>query len=118
MPFRAAVARETDKIVVTPGVGDRPLVVSSLLNSPELAQLVFQFRGFAFAAAQRVAIAGLQQRDAAVLNGFLLSVALGALGYFIRVSLSGHERSDDPRVWVSESKIGRAPWWERGCQYV
>src|SRR3546814_10562648 len=35
MAFRAAVARETDKIVVTPGVGDRPLVVSSLLRSEE-----------------------------------------------------------------------------------
>src|SRR3546814_12037458 len=53
MAFRAAVARETDKIVVTPGVGDRPPAVSSLLNRPELAQLVFQFRCFAFAASQR-----------------------------------------------------------------
>jgi len=100
--FRAAIARETDKIIVTPGIGDRPLMMSQLLGSPELAQLVFQFRGFAFASAQRVAIAGLQQRDAAVLNGFLLSVGLGMLSYFIRVPLSGYEFSDDPRVWVAE----------------
>src|SRR3546814_11975128 len=93
MAFRAAVARETDKIVVTPGVGDRPLVVSSLLNSPELAQLGFQFRGFAFAAAQRVAIACFQQRDAAVLTGFLLTVVPGALASSIRTLLSGSTRT-------------------------
>src|SRR3546814_11898015 len=103
MAFRAAVARETDKIVVTPGVGDRPLVVSSLLNSPELVQLVFQFRGFAFAAAPRLALSGLQPRDAAVLDGFLLSVAPGAPGSFTRLSISGPERPVAPRAWVSDS---------------
>lgn len=100
--YRAAIVRDVDRAIVTPGVGDRPLMASRLLGSPELAQLVFQFRGFTFAAMQKVLIAGLQDRDAATLNGLVLSVALGSLTYYIKTLQAGKTPSDDPLVWLSE----------------
>lgn len=95
--FRNAVLKDTDRIIVTPGAGDRPLWMST-----ELGKMIGQFRSFAFASAQRVALAGLQQRDAAVLNGLALSVGLGAGTYALTGKIAGRDLSDDPRVWISE----------------
>ena len=100
--FRAAIQKATDTIIVTPGAGDKPLMASKLLGSPELASLVFQFKSFSFASMQRVALAGLQQRDAATLSGLLLSVGLGAMVYFIKSKQYNKEPSNDYRVWLSE----------------
>lgn len=102
MHYRAAIAREVDKAIVTPGVGDRPLSASRLLGSPELAKLVFQFRAFMFASTQRALISGLQRRDLATLNGIFLSVGLGAFTYYLKAKMAGIEPSDDPLVWISE----------------
>ncbi len=100
--YRSAIVHDVDNAIVTPGVGDRPLVASKLLGSPELAQMVFQFRAFTFASMQRVLISGLQRRDAATLNGLILSVSLGALTYYVKSLQAGIEPSDDPAVWISE----------------
>lgn len=100
--FRAALVREVDRVIVTPGIGDRPLVASRFLGSPLLAQLVFQFRTFSMAAVQRVLLAGLQQRDMATLNGLLLSIALGMGVYALKTQQSDRDLSDDPRVWIKE----------------
>lgn len=95
--FRAAVLKEVDRIVITPGIGDRPLWMSS-----ELGKVVGQFKSFGFASAQRVLLAGLQQRDAAALNGTLLSVALGMGVYALKSRVSGKDTSEDPGVWIRE----------------
>jgi len=47
-------------------------------------------------------IAGLQQSDMAVLNGALLSVAIGAGIYGLKSRVAGIETSDDPKVWLNE----------------
>jgi len=49
---------------------------------------------------QRTMLAGLQQRDAAVLNGTLLMLGLGAVTYAVKEKIAGRELSDDPRVWA------------------
>lgn len=95
--FRAAVLKDVDRTIATPGVGDRPLWMST-----ELGKTVGQFKTFAFASTQRVLLAGLQQRDAAVLNGTLLSVALGMGVYGLKTHVAGREPSDDPTVWIRE----------------
>lgn len=100
--YRAAILKEVDHAIVTPGIGDKPLVASKLLGSPELAQLIFQFRSFTFASTQRILVSGLQRRDMATLNGLLLSVSLGALTYYVKTLQAGLEPSDDPLVWLSE----------------
>ena len=96
--FRAALQKDVDRIIVTPGVGDRPLWMSK-----ELGKVIGQFRSFAFASAQRVLLSGLQQRDAAALNGLAVMIGLGATVYYLKASLANRETSDDPAVWLSEA---------------
>ncbi|CAA7621196.1 hypothetical protein [Magnetospirillum sp. UT-4] len=94
--FRAGVLKEVDRIIVTPGQ-DRPLWMST-----ELGKLIGQFKTFSLASTQRVALAALQQRDAAALNGTLLSVGLGMMSYATYSAFSGRDLSDDPKDWVVE----------------
>jgi len=95
--FRAAVVKDIDRTIVTPGIGDRPLWMST-----ELGKMIGQFKTFGFASVQRVLVSGLQQRDAAVLNGTLLSVALGMGVYYLKSEAAGKATSEEPAVWVRE----------------
>lgn len=94
--FRAAMVKEVDRIIVTPGQ-DKPLWMST-----ELGKTIGQFKSFAIASTQRTALAGLQQRDAAALNGALLAVGLGMVRYGVYGAVAGYAVSDDPLVWVKE----------------
>ncbi|MER9776798.1 hypothetical protein [Mesorhizobium sp. M0220] len=95
--FRTAVVREVDRIIVTPGQ-DKPLWMST-----ELGKTVGQFKGFAVSSMQKTMLAGLQQRDAATLNGVLLALGLGALTYWAKETIAGRETSEDPKVWAVEA---------------
>ncbi|WP_341913700.1 hypothetical protein [Ferrovibrio terrae] len=102
--FRAAIIKDVDRIIVTPGIGDRPLWMSS-----EMGKMIGQFRSFAFASTQKVALSGLQQRDMAALNGVALMTGLGALTYGVQGVAAGREISNKPAVWIAEG-IDRAGW--------
>lgn len=91
---RAAVVRDVDRIIVTPGQ-DKPLWMST-----ELGKTVAQFKTFSVSSMQRTMLAGIQQRDAATLNGTLLMLALGAATYAIKEKIAGRELSDKPSVWA------------------
>lgn len=102
--YRAAISREINQVIVTPGQ-EKPLWMST-----EWGKVLGQFKSFAFSSMQRVTLAGLQQRDAAVLNGAALMIGLGALSYYIRTD---HDRlSDDPAVWIKEGidRSGLTGW--------
>ena len=105
--FRAAVAREVDRIIVTPGQ-DRPLWIST-----PLGRVIGQFRSFSLASSQRIMLAGLQDRDAAALNGAMLSLGLGMLVYYAKTKTAGRELSDDPAVWIVEGvdRSGLTGWF-------
>lgn len=104
--FRAAVVRDVDRTIVTPGQ-DKPLWMST-----ELGKMVGQFKSFGVSSMQKVALAGLQQRDAATLNGVLLTLALGAVTYQVKSWGAGKETSDKPSVWAVEAfdRSGLAGW--------
>lgn len=106
--FRAALVKDVDNIIVTPGVADRPLFMSS-----ELGKVAFQFKSFAFASTNQVLIAGLQQRDAAFLNGLLMSVALGGVVYGAKQSLAGREVDLRPAKVILEAvdRSGVTGYW-------
>lgn len=91
---RAAVVRDVDRVIVTPGQ-DKPLWMST-----ELGKMVGQFKSFSVSSMQKTMLAGLQQRDAATLNGTMLMLGLGALTYAVKEKAAGREVSDDPRVWA------------------
>lgn len=95
--FRAAVVRDVDRIIVTPGQ-DKPLWMST-----ELGKTIGQFKSFAVSSMQRTTLAGLQQRDAATLNGLLLSLGLGAVTYALKQILAEKPLSEKPSVWAVEA---------------
>lgn len=104
--FRVAVVRDVDRVVVTPGQ-DKPLWMST-----ELGKTIGQFKSFSVSSIQRTTLAGLQQRDAATLNGTMLMLGLGALTYKLKMDSAGKETSEDPAVWAVEAfdRSGLSGW--------
>ncbi len=76
--MRAALHREINRTIVTPGQ-DKPLWMST-----ELGRVIGQFHSFNIASVQRTVMAGLQQRDAAALNGMMLMLGLGYLSWYLK----------------------------------
>jgi len=105
--FRAAVVRDVDRIIVTPGQ-DKPLWMST-----ELGKLVGQFKSFSVASSQRTLLLGLQQRDLAVMNGAALAMALGGVAYALKQKTAGREVTDDPKIILAEAfdRSGLAGWF-------
>lgn len=112
--FRGAVVRDVDRIVVSPGQ-DRPLWMST-----ELGKTVGQFKSFSISAMQRITLAGLQQRDAAALNGLMVTMGLGAVSYYLSQKIAGRDVSDDPSVWAVNAfdRSGLAGWMMEGNNIV
>lgn len=79
--FEQAVTRESDRLVITPGL-ERPL----WMDANPLYRLVAQFRSFTMAANTKMTVAALQTRDMALyhtMQGVVTSLALGTLSYYI-----------------------------------
>jgi hypothetical protein len=105
--FRAGVLREVDQTIVTPGL-DKPLWMSKAGW-----RLLGQFRSFAFSSVSKTMLSSLQRKDAAVMQGFAMSIALGMGVYALKQGLAGKETSDDYRVWISEGidRAGVTGWF-------
>lgn len=103
---RSAIVRDVDRIIVTPGQ-DKPLWMST-----ELGKTLGQFKSFPISSTQKTLLAGLQQRDAATLNGTLLMMALGAFTYAVKEKAAGRDVSDDPAVWATNAfdRSGLTGW--------
>lgn len=87
--FRAAVGKETDRIIVTPGIGDVPLFA----HTP-LGKLIFQFRSFMLASHQRVLLSGLQENKARFVSGMVGMSTIGMLSIYLRAWRGGQENLD------------------------
>ena len=96
--FKNAIIKDTDSMIVTPGVGDIPL----WMRSPT-GKMVGQFKSFIFASHNRMLVAGLQQRDAAFFNGLMLSMGLGAMTYAMKEIVRGETPSAEPAKLLSEA---------------
>lgn len=96
--FRAAVLKDVDRTIVTPGKGEAPLWTSS-----ETGKLIFQFKTFASSAHHKITLADLQHADSAALTGFMLSVALGSLTYGLKEYVAGRKITDDTTKMIVES---------------
>lgn len=82
--YRAALGGEVDSTIITPGF-ERPNWVDSSIP----ARLVAQFRSFGLSSTQKTLMAGLQEHDAAFLNGAMVSLALGAFSYYLWAVAAG-----------------------------
>jgi hypothetical protein len=96
LAFQAAVARDVDIAVVTPG-GEKPFWMSR-----QGWNLIGQYHSFNVAATQRILIANLQRADAASLAGTVAAISLGMLSYRINTLVSGQPASDRPQDWFKE----------------
>jgi hypothetical protein len=72
--FQAALNKDINITVVTPGKGDTPLWMST-----EMGSTIAQFKKFAMAASQRILIRGMQEKDADFLFGSILLLGSGML---------------------------------------
>lgn len=95
--FRAALLRDVDRIITTPGAGDKPLWMSG-----ELGKTLFQFKSFTMSATQRVLISGLQQRDAAFFSGAIAMVGMGMFRYALYLWAAEKALPDSWEQWVAE----------------
>lgn len=104
--FMAAIGREADISVVTPGHE------KSLWHSNPVLSLVGQFKSFVGATHEKLMIPGLQRRDANTLSGVLSAVSAGMLSYKLYSIVAGRETSDRPQDWIKEgiSRGGVLGW--------
>lgn len=87
--YRAALAREVNNTIVTPGV-ERPLWT----NASTAGRMISQFKSFAFSSTYKTALAGLQQRDANFVTGVMISLAMGVLSYYAYSVARGKDIED------------------------
>ncbi|MGJ7138082.1 hypothetical protein [Morganella morganii] len=95
--FQNAVLKDVRTTVITPGIGDTPLMMSS-----ELGKIVMQFKTFFFATHNRALVSGIQSGDTSFYYGALLQVGLGSLVYVLKSMMAGREINTDPANLVKE----------------
>ncbi len=105
--FQSAVLKDVDSTVVTPGVGDTPLMMSN-----EVGKMILQFKTFIFAQHNRVIASGIQQGDASFYLGAMGTIALGAMVYVMKQELSGRDIDYSPNNLVKEGidRAGMIGW--------
>ena len=74
LKFRTALNQNVDRIIVTPGAGDR-----ALWTSTEFGSLITQFKSYGQGSMVRVLTAGLQEKDVAFWQGAFLMVGLAGI---------------------------------------
>lgn len=89
LKFRAALNQNVERIIITPGAGDR-----ALWTSRELGSLMTQFKSFGQAATVRLLTSGLQERDGAFWQGAFLIVGLAAMVNEIKRKQYGIDRKE------------------------
>ena len=94
--FTAAIARDADMAVLTPGL-EKPLWMSSPVVS-----LLGQYKSFVAAAHEKVLISNLQQMDGRTLQGLVAAMGMGMISYRAYTLWSGAEVSDRPQDWIKE----------------
>ncbi|MEO2177204.1 MAG: hypothetical protein ABGY96_24325 [bacterium] len=88
--FRAALAQDVDRTIVTPGAADRPLFMST-----ELGSVIFQFKGFGVSSAQRVLVSALQEKQAYNMHGLIMMVGMGMMVNQLKRDISGYDFAED-----------------------
>lgn len=90
MAYRQALYREISRTIIQPGL-ERPL----LSDANTLGRMLYQFKSFGLSSTPKVVLAGLQQKDAAILSGSIASLGLGALGYYLYAVAAGGKTYQD-----------------------
>jgi uncharacterized protein YdcH (DUF465 family) len=97
--FQAACQKDADIAVITPGM-EKPLFLSDPVGS-----MLGQFKGFSFAAQERILLSNMQEMDGRTLWGFLHMMAMGMLSYRAYTLVSGQPASERPQDWIKEAVV-------------
>ena len=89
LTFRNALNQNVERIIITPGAGDR-----ALWTSTEFGSLITQFKSYGQAANVRMLTSGLQERDGAFWQGSFLLVGLGAMVNELKRKQYGIDRKE------------------------
>lgn len=95
--FNAALGSEVNRVIVTPGVADLPLVMRGTVG-----RTLLRFQSFTMAATNRMLLAALTRRDSNTLAGLGYAVSLGMMSYALKSMISGYETSSSPTAWIYE----------------
>ena len=106
--FRIALNQNVDRIIITPGAGDR-----ALWTSTEFGSLLTQFKSYGQAATMRLLTAGLQERDGAFWQGAFLIVGLAAIVNEIKRKQYGITRKEsfDQKLINAVERSGMLGWF-------
>lgn len=106
--YRKALNQDVNRVIVTPGAGDR-----ALWTSNEFGSTIAQFKSFAQGATQRVLVRGLQESDANFYMGVIMLVALGGVVNETKRMLWGdrREQSAGGRLVDAIDRSGVLGWF-------
>jgi hypothetical protein len=96
--FRAAVGKDVDSIIVTPGYADQPL----LAHRPT-GRLLLQFKSYEFASHSKVMLRGLQEGKAKFVAGMISMSTLGMLSSALAAWTGGRI------IWEKYKKAAQNP---------
>lgn len=101
--YRAALAKEVDDTIVTPGL-ERPLFLDRSIQM----RMLTQFKSFGMASTTKTLMAGMQEKDARYVNGVMISLALGTLSYYLWATAVGGDAYEEmlnagPAKWADEA---------------
>lgn len=93
--FESAILKEVDGTIITPGIMDKPLWMSS-----EMGKVIGQLKSFGFASTNKQMLAGLNNFNGYFIQGSLAAITLGALTYSIKRRQAGHEPDEDSATLI------------------
>lgn len=105
--FRMALNQNVERIIITPGAGDR-----ALWTSTEMGSFLTQFKSYGQGAMIRMLTSGLQEKDGAFWQGAFLLVGLAALVNEIKKAQYGieGEESFDEKLINAVDRSGILGW--------
>lgn len=105
--FRMALNQNVERIIITPGAGDR-----ALWTSTEMGSFLTQFKSYGQGAMVRMLTSGLQEKDGAFWQGAFLLVGLAALVNEIKKAQYGieGEESFDEKLINAVDRSGILGW--------
>jgi hypothetical protein len=108
LTYRAALNQQVNRIIITPGAGDR-----ALWTSTELGSLITQFKSYGQAATIRMLTSGLQEKDQAFWQGAFLLVGLGAMVNEIKRLQYGIDKKEsfDEKLVNAIERSGITGWF-------
>ena len=105
---RNAIVTDVDRAVMTPGVGDSPIIMHSLEG-----KFLFQFKRFGVAYSQKLlapAMQGSRAGNLIILNGLAMSMAMGQIVYTLKELANKREAPTDVNRIIQEGVVRSDMW--------